>query len=117
MYGVYSYDGPSAGQAVQSAGKTGKTMVVADDAEPKTLYLLKQGVVQAMVLQQPYQQGYMSVYILAAMKVHSVDKTMQIIKPYLDPKDNLTLSSGVGLVTKDNLADYQQKMSSFGLSS
>jgi len=117
MYGVYSYDGPSAGQAVQSAGKTGKTMVVADDAEPKTLDLLKQGVVQAMVLQQPYQQGYMSVYILAAMKVLGVDKTMEIIKPYLDPKDNLTLSSGVGLVTKDNLPDYQQKMSSFGLSS
>jgi len=117
MYGVYSYDGPSAGQAVQSAGKTGKTMVVADDAEPKTLDLLKQGVVQAMVLQQPYQQGYMSVYILAAMKVLGVDKTMEIIKPYLDPKDNLTLSSGVGLVTKSNLADYQQKMSSFGLSS
>ncbi len=117
MYGVYSYDGPSAGQAVQSAGKTGKTMVVADDAEPKTLDLLKQGVVQAMVLQQPYQQGYMSVYILAAMKALGVDKTMSIIKPYLDPKDNLTLSSGVGLVTKDNLADYQQKMSSFGLTS
>jgi ribose transport system substrate-binding protein len=116
FYGVYSYDGPSAGQAVQSSGKTGKVQVVADDAEPKTLDLLKAGVVQAMVLQQPYQQGYMSVYILAAMKALGVDKTMAIIKPYLD-QDNLTLSSGVGLVTKDNLADYQQKLASFGLQS
>jgi ribose transport system substrate-binding protein len=116
FYGVYSYDGPSAGQAVQSAGKTGKTMVVADDAEPKTLDFLKSGVVQAMVLQQPYQQGYMSVYILTAMKVLGVDKTMAIIKPYLDP-DGLTLSSGVGLVTKANLPAYQQKLSSFGLAS
>jgi ribose transport system substrate-binding protein len=116
FYGVYSYDGPSGGQAVQSAGKTGKVMVVADDAEPKTLDLLKAGVVQAMVLQQPYQQGYMSVYILAAMKVLGVDKTMQMIKPYLS-SDKLTLSSGVGLVTKDNLAEYEQKLSSFGLSS
>jgi ribose transport system substrate-binding protein len=116
FYGVYSYDGPSAGQAVQSAGKTGQVKVVADDAEPKTLDFLKSGVVQAMVLQQPYQQGYMSVYILAAMKVLGVDKTMDILKPYLD-QDNLTLSSGVGLVTKDNLADYQQKLASFGLQS
>src|SRR4051812_4530717 len=116
FYGVYSYDGPSAGQAVQSAGKTGKVMVVADDAEPKTLDLLKAGVVQAMVLQQPYQQGYMSVYILAAMKVLGVDKTMALIQPYLS-QDKLTLSSGVGLVTKSNLAQYQQKLSSFGLTS
>ncbi len=117
LYGVYSYDGPSAGQAVQSQGKTGKVMVVADDAEPKTLDFVKSGVIQAMVLQQPYQQGYMSVYILAAMKVLGVDKTMALLKPYLDPKDNLTLSSGVGLVTKSNLAQYQQKLTSFGLAS
>jgi ribose transport system substrate-binding protein len=116
FYGVYSYDGPSAGQAVQSAGKTGKTVVVADDAEPKTLDFLKSGVVQAMVLQQPYQQGYMSVYILTAMKVLGVDATMAIIKPYLDT-DNLTLSSGVGLVTQANLPDYQKKLASFGLAS
>jgi ribose transport system substrate-binding protein len=116
FYGVYSYDGPSAGQAVQSAGKTGQVKIVADDAEPKTLDFLKSGVVQAMVLQQPYQQGYMSVYILAAMKVLGVEKTMDILKPYLD-QDHLTLSSGVGLVTKDNLADYQQKLASFGLQS
>jgi len=50
LYGVYSYDGPSAGQAVQSAGKV---QVVADDSEPKTLDFLKSGVIQAMVLQQP----------------------------------------------------------------
>jgi ribose transport system substrate-binding protein len=116
FYGVYSYDGPSAGQAVQSAGKTGKTIVVADDSEPKTLSFLKAGVIQAMVLQQPYQQGYMSVYILAAMKVLGEQATMSIIKPYLS-SDHLTLSSGVGLVTQSNLAAYDQKLASFGLSS
>lgn len=116
FYGVYSYDGPSAGQAVQSAGRAGKTMIVADDAEPKTLGFLSSGVVQAMVLQQPYQQGYMSVYILAAMKVLGVDQTMAIVKPYLS-SDNLTLSSGVGLVTKSNLDAYNNKLASFGLKS
>jgi ribose transport system substrate-binding protein len=116
FYGVYSYDGPSAGQAVQAAGKTGKTTIVADDAEPKTLAFLQQGVVQAMVLQQPYQQGYMGVYILTAMKVLGVQATMDLIKPYLS-SDNLTLSSGVGLVTQSNLSDYNQKLASFGLTS
>jgi ribose transport system substrate-binding protein len=69
-----------------------------------------------MVLQQPYQQGYMSVYILAAMKVLGVQATMDIIKPYLS-SDHLTLSSGVGLVTQANLSAYNAKLAQFGLSS
>ncbi len=116
LYGVYSYDGPSAGQAVQSAGKTGKVMVVADDAEPKTLDFLKSGVIEATVLQQPYQQGYMSVYILTAMKILGEQATLDLIKPYLD-KDAYTLSSGVGLVTSANLDAYNAKLASFGISS
>lgn len=116
FYGVYSYDGPSAGQAVQSAGKTGKTVVVADDSEPKTLSFLKAGVIQAMVLQQPYQQGYMGIYILTAMKVLGVAATMNIIKPYLS-SDGYTLSSGVGLVTQANLSAYEAKLAGFGLTS
>jgi ribose transport system substrate-binding protein len=116
FYGVYSYDGPSAGQAVQSAGQAGKVLVLADDSEPKTLQLLKQGVVQAMILQQPYQQGYMSEYLLAAMKVLGVQQTLALVKPYLD-SDGYTLSSGIGLVTASNLAAYNAKLASFGLGS
>jgi ribose transport system substrate-binding protein len=114
FYGVYSYDGPSAGQAVQSAGKAGKVMVVADDSEPKTLQLLKQGAIQATVLQQPYQQGYLSVYLLTAMKVLGVAATMNMVRPYLE-SDGYTLSSGVGLVTKANLAAYDAKMTAMGV--
>lgn len=114
FYGVYSYDGPSAGQAVQSAGKSGKVVVVADDSEPKTLQLLNQGAIQATVLQQPYQQGYLSVYLLTAMKVLGVPATMQIVQPYLE-SDGYTLSSGVGLVTKGNLAAYNAKMTAMGV--
>ena len=116
LYGVYSYDGPGVAQAVQSAGKTGKVVVVADDSEPKTLSFLKSGVIQATVLQQPYQQGYMSVYLLTAFKVLGASATMALIKPYLD-SDGYTLSSGVGLVTQSNLASYQAKLASFGISS
>ena len=69
------------------------------------------------MLQQPYQQGYMSVYILAAMKVLGEQATLALIKPYLDARTAYTLSSGVGLVTKTNLARTTQKLSSFGISS
>jgi ribose transport system substrate-binding protein len=69
LYGVYSYDGPSAAQAVQAAGKSGRVKIVSDDSDPQTLKFVQSGVIQATVLQQPYQQGYTGAYLLAALKV------------------------------------------------
>jgi ribose transport system substrate-binding protein len=114
LYGVYSYDGPSAGQAVQAAGKSGKIKIISDDSDPQTLKFVKSGVIQATVLQQPYQQGYTGAYLLAAFKVLGVDATLKIVKPYLE-SDGTTLSSGVGLVTGANLSDYQAKLTQMGI--
>ncbi|MEU7424739.1 substrate-binding domain-containing protein [Streptomyces sp. NPDC040750] len=114
LYGVYSYDGPSAGQAVQTAGRTGKIKIISDDSDPQTLKFVKSGVIQATVLQQPYQQGYTGAYLLAALKVLGKDATLKLVKPYLE-SDGTTLSSGVGLVTQANLADYQAKLTRMGI--
>ncbi|MGG2461479.1 substrate-binding domain-containing protein [Streptomyces sp. RGM 3693] len=114
LYGVYSYDGPAAAQAVQAAGKTGKVKIVSDDSDPQTMEFLTSGVIQATVLQQPYQQGYTGAYLQAALKVLGKEATMKIVKPYLE-SDGTTLSSGVGLVTKQNLAAYQAKMAKMGI--
>ncbi len=114
LYGVYSYDGPSAGQAVQAAGRSGRIKIVSDDSDPQTLKFIQSGVIQATVLQQPYQQGYTGAYLLAALKVLGRDATLKIVQPYLE-KDGTTLSSGVGLVTQTNLADYQAKLNSMGI--
>ena len=114
LYGVYSYDGPSAGQAVQAAGKSGRIKIISDDSDPQTLKFVKSGVIQATVLQQPYQQGYTGAYLLAAFKVLGKSATLALVKPYLE-SDGTTLSSGVGLVTQADLADYQAKMTRLGI--
>ena len=114
LYGVYSYDGPAAGQAVQSAGKTGKIKVIASDSDPQTLTFVKSGVIQAAVLQQPYQQGYTGAYLLAAFKVLGKDATMALVKPYLE-SDGTTLSTGAGVVTQSNIAAYQTMLTQLGI--
>ena len=114
LYGVYSYDGPSAAQAVKSAGKTGKVKVISDDTDAQTLSFIQSGVIQATVVQQPYQQGYTGAYLLAALKVLGKDATLKIVKPYLE-SDGTTLSSGVGVVTSGNIAAYNSKMASLGV--
>jgi ribose transport system substrate-binding protein len=80
----------------------------------QTLKFIKDGVIQATVLQQPYQQGYTGAYLLAALKVLGKDATLNIVKPYLE-SDGTTLSSGVGLVTQANLAAYQAKLTQLGI--
>ncbi|WP_377272941.1 substrate-binding domain-containing protein [Peterkaempfera sp. SMS 1(5)a] len=114
LYGVYSYDGPSAGQAVQAAGKSGHIKIISDDSDPQTLKFIQSGVIQATVVQEPYQQGYTGAYLLAALKVLGKDATLKLVQPYLE-SDGTTLSSGVGLVTGGNLTDYQAKLKDLGI--
>jgi ribose transport system substrate-binding protein len=114
LYGVYSYDGPAAGQAVQSAGKTGAIKVISSDSDPQTLKFIQSGVIQATVLQQPYQQGYTGAYLLAAFKVLGKDATLALVKPYLE-SDGTTLSTGAGVVTQSNIADYQAMLTKLGI--
>jgi ribose transport system substrate-binding protein len=115
LYGVYSYDGPALAQAVQSAGKTASVHIVSDDSDAQTLQFIQSGVIAGTVVQMPYQQGYTGAYILAAEKVLGKDATMAIVKPYLE-SDGSTLSSGVGLVTRSDLSDYQSLESQLGIS-
>ena len=114
LYGVYSYDGPAAGQAVQSAGKTGAIKVIASDSDAQTLKFIQSGVVQATVLQQPYQQGYTGAYLLAAFKVLGKDATLALVKPYLE-SDGTSLSTGAGVVTQSNIAAYQAMLTQLGI--
>jgi ribose transport system substrate-binding protein len=57
IYGVDSFTGQGVGTAVKAAGKAGKVKVVAIDAEPQEVALMKQGVIQALIAQQPYEMG------------------------------------------------------------
>ncbi|HEY4456929.1 MAG TPA: substrate-binding domain-containing protein, partial [Pseudonocardiaceae bacterium] len=115
LYGVYSYDGPALAQAVQSAGKTNSVRIVSDDSDAQTLGFISSGIISGTVVQMPYQQGYTGALILAAQKVLGKDATMAIVKPYLE-SDGSTLNSGVGLVTKSDLKDYQALETQLGIS-
>jgi ribose transport system substrate-binding protein len=115
LYGVYSYDGPALAQAVTSAGKTATVHIISDDSDAQTISFISSGVISGTVVQMPYAQGYTGAYILAADKVLGVTATMAIVKPFLET-DGSTLSSGVGLLTKSDLSDYQALQTQLGIS-
>jgi ribose transport system substrate-binding protein len=84
LAGIWSYNGPAIVNAVKAAGKAGKVKVVTFDEEDDTLQGIKDGVVEATVVQNPYEFGHQSVLLLAkTLRGEQVDipENKQVIVP------------------------------------
>jgi ribose transport system substrate-binding protein len=126
----YSYDGPSACQAVKQAGQTGKVKIVAFDAEPETQRCTSEGVVQAMIGQRVYFYGYLSGLIMHSFNTIGKDATMKILDPYLKPWPTLAtagtlagsegkihLNTGIDVIYADSFQQYKDYLNSIGIPS
>jgi len=80
-----------AAQAIRAAGKAGEVKLVAFDAAEEEISALREGVIQALVVQDPFRMGYEGVKTaLAALAGEAVE-------PRID--------TGVTVVTMDNFYD------------
>jgi ribose transport system substrate-binding protein len=113
----YSYNGPTAGQAVKQAGNTGKVKIIAFDAEPETQRLMEEGVVQAMIGQRVFFYGYLSGYVMHAMTILGQEEVMSILEPYLDGEGNYRLNTGVDVIKADTFDLYKEYLNSIGIAS
>ncbi len=76
-------------QAIKAAGKAGQVKLVAFDAAPEEVAALKEGVIQALIVQNPFQMGYRGVKAAVdAIKGVTVEKR---------------IDTGVTVVTQENL--------------
>ncbi|MBW3624719.1 MAG: ABC transporter substrate-binding protein [Armatimonadetes bacterium] len=82
--------GVGAANALRQRGLAGKVKLVAFDTSEEELRALNEGVIQALVVQNPYKMGYDGV-----KTVMKVIRKEPIIEKYQD--------SGVAVVTKENL--------------
>jgi ribose transport system substrate-binding protein len=64
LVGIWSYNGPAIVNAVKTAGKTGKVKIITFDEEDDTLQGIKDGIVDATVVQNPYEFGHQSVLLM-----------------------------------------------------
>lgn len=67
LVGLWSYNGPAILSAVKDAGLEGKVPIVCFDEEDDTLQGVLDGHIHATVVQQPFEFGYRSVKVLAAL--------------------------------------------------
>ena len=65
LVGLWSYNGPAIVNAVREAGKAGAVKIIAFDEADETLAGIRDGLIAATVVQQPYEFGYQSVTLMA----------------------------------------------------
>ncbi len=64
FYGACDGGGTGSGQLVKQKGLKGKVHVVSFDTSPEELQLFKDGYIEALIVQDPFQMGYRGVYAM-----------------------------------------------------
>lgn len=96
VVGLFEYNPPELLKAVEKRGKLGEIVIVGFDENDLTLQGIKDGTVVGTVVQNPYQYGYKSIEILAALA--RGDRSVIPESKYIDipPRS----------VTKDNVDEF-----------
>ena len=101
--GLWSYNGPAISAAIDALGKKGKVLAAVFDEEDGTLKGIEQGTIQATVVQKPFQFGYLSSQWMRDL-ASNPEKALAAI-----PADK-KIDTGVEVVTKDNVADFEKRL-------
>lgn len=100
LVGLWSYNGPAIVNAVKAAGKVGKVVIVCFDEDEVTLQGIKDGAIYSTVVQKPYEFGYQSVKMLAAM---ARGEKVEI-------PANKIIDTGVEVINKENVDEFWTKL-------
>lgn len=94
LKGIFACNEPGgigSANVLKQLGKTGQIKIVAYDTSPEEIKALEEGVIDALIVQDPYQMGYQGVKIvLKAIRKQPIEKKF--------------VDSGVMVVTKENLS-------------
>lgn len=96
LVGLWSYNGPAIVNAVKAGNKVGKVRIVCFDEQDDTLQGVKDSAIFATVVQKPYDFGYQSVKVLAALARNDKNAV---------PKNGI-IDTGVRVINKSNVNKF-----------
>ncbi|MCA9192497.1 MAG: substrate-binding domain-containing protein [Planctomycetales bacterium] len=74
LVGIWAYNAHAIAEAVKEKGVREKTTVVVFDAAPKAIQHMNDGNIDAMIVQNPYQMGYLGTKLMQAL--HTGDENV-----------------------------------------
>jgi len=101
LVGIWSYNAPAIVDVVKKDANLRKEyLVVAFDAEPLAIAAMGDGMIDAMVVQNPYQMGYQGVRLMHAL-VRKDQKTVKDMLPNQGKPDGDIYDTGLKVVVPD----------------
>jgi ribose transport system substrate-binding protein len=89
FFGACDGGGTGSGQLVKQKGLKGKVHVVSFDTSPEELQLFKDGYIDALIVQDPFQMGYRGVYAMdKVLKGQKVEPRVVEIPAQVVTKEN-----------------------------
>jgi ribose transport system substrate-binding protein len=109
VVGIWSYNAPAIVDVVKELDKRQVFTVVAFDAEPLAIKQMGQGMIDAMVVQNPYQMGYQGVRLMKAL-IDKDEKTVKEILPNQGQPDGDIYDTGLKVVVPDEDSPLRPEM-------
>jgi ribose transport system substrate-binding protein len=97
LVGIWSYNAPAIVDIVEEAGKRKDLKILTFDAEKLAIDRMGEGMIDAMVVQNPYEIGYQGARLFKAM-VQDDQATIGEMFPHADVKDGDCYDSGLKIV-------------------
>src|SRR5438477_9736407 len=94
LVGIWSYNAPAIVDVVKEKNNRQRFTIVAFDAEPAAIKQMGEGLLDAMVVQNPYQMGYQGVRLMKAL-VTNDQSTIHEMLPKLGQADGDIYDTGL----------------------
>jgi ribose transport system substrate-binding protein len=101
LVGIWSYNAPAIVDVVRQEKARDRVTVVAFDAEPGAVDEMGKGMIDAMVVQNPYEMGYQGVRLMKALYQDDKD-TIKKMLPRQGEKDGDLYDTGLKVVVPDD---------------
>jgi ribose transport system substrate-binding protein len=100
LIGIWSYNAPAIGDVVKEMQNRDKFTIVDFDAEPTAINQMGEGLIDALVVQNPFQMGYQGVRLLRAL-LYEDRATEKEMFPNLGKADGNIYDTGLKIVVPD----------------
>lgn len=104
LVGIWAYNANAIASTVQDKGIREKTTVVTFDAPPKALVHFEKGLIDAMVVQNPYQMGFDATKLMKALVVDDQETIKAMV-----PEDKI-IGTGLKVVVPDQGSPLKKEM-------
>jgi ribose transport system substrate-binding protein len=85
LVGIWSYNAPAIVDVVREAKRRKELTIVVFDAEPDAIQAMKDGQIDAMVVQNPFEMGYQGVRLLKALVTDDKETVAKMLPQHGKP--------------------------------